>query len=188
MSALETPESPVTRVEPEAAPEAASRGGTTAGPGWRESVTGQWESMRRGLRAGAKVVRHHHPEHATSDPHAERVAAAGMGLLVLIGAVITYVAVVGGIDPLLRPPPAGGAPPAVVHSVSPTTPPPVVPPQASGPEEVAGPPEPTPSRPRLRASSPPPTTRPPTTTPTPSPTPTPTPTNPTPSPSPRPSG
>jgi hypothetical protein len=188
MSALETPESPVTHP----VSDVPAAGGAPIRPAWRESVTGQWQTVRRGLQTGARMVRHR-PEHATSDPHAERVAAAGMGLLVLIGAVITYVAVAGGIDPLLRPAPAGGAPPAVVPSVT-TTPTggpqeTAAPQETTGPEQAAPGPEPSPDRPPPPTTTQPPPKQPvPTAAPTPSPTPTPTTTSPAPSPSPSPSG
>jgi hypothetical protein len=145
---------------------------------WRDSVTGQWESVRRGLRAGGPG---HRPEHAAPpDERADRMAAAGMGLLVLIGAIVTYVAVVGGIDPLLAPAPAGGAPPAVVRSLTPT--PTTTSPTTTEPAEVGASTEPGSPRPRPRTTTPrpsvstptpttttPPATTPPTPTPTPSP-------------------
>jgi hypothetical protein len=99
-----------TPVDEAAAPVAAPRR-------W-DGVTYQWATLRRDLRAGARMVRHC-PGHAIEDAHAARVVAAGMGLLVLLGAIVTYVAVAGGIDPLPGQPP-GGAPPAVVPSVTPT--------------------------------------------------------------------
>jgi len=47
----------------------------------------------------------------SDDPHGQRLAAAGMGLLLLGGALGTYFAVVGGLGPLVAEASAGGQPP-----------------------------------------------------------------------------
>jgi hypothetical protein len=147
---------------------------------WRDGVTGQLEAVWQGLRA--KDNSRHRPVHAA--PNDERIAAAGMGLLVLIGAVITYLAVVGAIDPLLARAPAGGAPPAVVRSITPSrtaAPPPAVP--AGTGASI----EPTAARERSRATGPT-TPRQSVASPTQTPTAPPPTSGPTPSPTPRPSG
>ena len=151
------------------------------------AITNQWATVRRDLRAGARMVRHT-PGHAVEDPHAERVAAAGMGLLVLLGAIVTYVAVVGGIDPWLSPSPAGGAPAVVVPSVTPTP----TPTSTADPTDATSAPEVGPmsgttlNRPLSRTTTSQPVT-PTANVPEPAPTPTPTPSGPAPTPSPSPS-
>jgi hypothetical protein len=164
---------PATADEPVFAPARAST--------WRDGVTGQLEAVWQNLRVHDNS--RHIPVHAApQDERAERIAAAGMGLLVLVGAVVTYLAMVGAIDPLLAPAPAGGAPPAVVRSVTPS---PTPTPPATEPVGVGASTEPTAPRTRSRANAPAtvqqsaptpkptPTTPPPTTGPTPSPTPSP---------------
>jgi len=146
---------------------------------WRDGVTGQLEAVWQGLRA--KDNSRHRPVHAA--PNDERIAAVGMGLLVLIGAVITYLAVVGAIDPWLARAPAGGAPPAVVRSVTPS---PTAAPPTTGPAGTGASTEPTAPRARSHATAAA-TPRPPEPSPTPTPTPPPT-IGPTASPTPSPSG
>jgi hypothetical protein len=54
----------------------------------------------------------------------DRIAAGTVGLLVLAGAIATYLVMAGGLGPLLRDPPAGGGPtstPSVVVPDSPRT-------------------------------------------------------------------
>jgi hypothetical protein len=162
-----------------ASPSVPARGST-----WRDAMTGQLEAVWRDL--GVRDKSRHRPVHAAPpDERADRIAAAGMGLLVLVGAVVTYSAVVGAIDPLLAPAPAGGAPPAVVRSVTPT---PAPTPPTTEPAEVGASTEPTGPRARSRATAPA-TSRQsvPTATPTPT-TPPPTTTSQPPSPTPSPSG
>lgn len=139
-------------------------------------------------RPGPAVTRAapHRPGHAAPpDERADRIAAAGTGLLVLAGAIITYLAVVSGIDPLLAPSPAGGAPPVVVRSVTPT--PSATPPATAGPPVIAAPPEPTTPRARPRVTTPAPP-QPSVPSPTPTTPPPPTSTGPPPSPTASPSG
>jgi Neuroendocrine-specific golgi protein P55 (NESP55) len=162
------------QTEPQTEPESEPN---DANPRRWDAVTNQWAV----LRAGARMVRRA-PGHAVEDPHAERVAAAGMGLLVLLGAIVTYVAVVGGIDPLLAQSPAGGAPAAVVPSITPT---PTTEPTVTTSASASPVPEPTPTRARSRPAARPPETSTPV-VPGPTATPTPTPTSPTPTPTPSP--
>ena len=60
------------------------------------------------LRAMTAVWRFNPDPSAAPDPRAERLAAWGIGVLVLGGAIGTYLVVVGGVSPLLADEPAGG--------------------------------------------------------------------------------
>jgi hypothetical protein len=71
----------------------------------------RWRSLVGVLRAIAEVWRFNPDPSIRPDPRAERLAAGGIGALVLTGAIGTYVVVVGGVTPLLADVPAGGQPP-----------------------------------------------------------------------------
>jgi hypothetical protein len=71
----------------------------------------RWRSFVGVLRAMGEVWRFNPDPSARPDPRAERLAAGGIGALVLTGAIGTYLVVVGGVTPLLADVPAGGQPP-----------------------------------------------------------------------------
>jgi len=83
-----------------------------------------WQNVRRQARAATAVARCRGPQ-PEPDQLAERYVAAGVGLLVLVGAIGTYFAVVGRIDPHGTDPPQGRPPPTA------TTPGPVPTPTVS---------------------------------------------------------
>jgi len=70
----------------------------------------RWRSLVGVLLAIAEVWRFNPDPAARPDPRAERLAAGGIGVLVLTGAIGTYLVVVGGLTPLLADMPAGGKP------------------------------------------------------------------------------
>jgi hypothetical protein len=88
------------------------------------------------LRAIAGVWRFDPDPSSAADPRAERLAAWGIGVIVLGGAIGTYLVVVGGISPLLAEEPAGGQPPARVSTAAATT---------AGSQRSTAPPAPAPS-------------------------------------------
>jgi hypothetical protein len=106
-----------------------------------------WRSVARLLRMMAEVWRFNPDPTAAPDPRAERLAAGGIGVLVLGGAIGTYLVVVGGLSPLLADVPAGGRP-------------------ASTPATSSVGPEPSPSGPAAEATAAAPATPEPTPTPT----------------------
>jgi hypothetical protein len=79
-----------------------------------------WQTVLRDARAATEVLRFTSgAQSPVPDGRAERVAAAGIGLLVLCGAVGTYLAVVGRLRPLTGDPPADGARPTAVTTRTP---------------------------------------------------------------------
>ncbi len=84
-----------------------------------------WPALAAELRAVMRVLRFDPDPSVEVDPRAERVAAAVIAFLVLLGAVGTYLAIAGGLSPLFAATPRDGGPgggqaPVVQPSRAPT--------------------------------------------------------------------
>jgi hypothetical protein len=89
----------------------------------RRAATSNWQRLRSELTAAADAVRYNPDPAAAPPPRAERLAAGGVAVLVLIGAVGTYLTVVGGVTPASGTPPTrpARAPVPTVTTTAPTT-------------------------------------------------------------------